>query len=196
MSGGGTVLARGVCLVQRPRAAALHVRPRRRESQLGQVARGVQGLGPEGAAALALAHGGARGVRPRRARPRPHPGRADVAARTGTKTSRCLRDAAARRAGVFLKKFEAGPTWRSFTARRSRLEALRMVLAAFYYYGDHRDLHYPLRRQRQMCIRDSIHSIQERNSCTLYTDYNAPDCNGCTGLCHTYIIIGLSLIHI
>ena len=21
-------------------------------------------------------------------------------------------------------------------------------------YGDHRDLHYPLRRQRQMCIRD------------------------------------------
>eukprot|EP00658_Telonema_sp_P-2_P025091 TRINITY_DN20101_c0_g1_i1.p1 TRINITY_DN20101_c0_g1~~TRINITY_DN20101_c0_g1_i1.p1 ORF type:complete len:102 (-),score=27.75 TRINITY_DN20101_c0_g1_i1:72-377(-) len=32
---------------------------------------------------------------------------------------------------------------------------------AYYYifffegYGDHRDLHYPLRRQRQMCIRDS-----------------------------------------
>eukprot|EP00828_Plagiopyla_frontata_P032665 TRINITY_DN42536_c0_g1_i1.p3 TRINITY_DN42536_c0_g1~~TRINITY_DN42536_c0_g1_i1.p3 ORF type:complete len:110 (+),score=19.31 TRINITY_DN42536_c0_g1_i1:53-382(+) len=25
-------------------------------------------------------------------------------------------------------------------------------------YGDHRDLHYPLRRQRQMCIRDSINA--------------------------------------
>ena len=31
---------------------------------------------------------------------------------------------------------------------RERAERIRS-------YGDHRDLHYPLRRQRQMCIRDS-----------------------------------------
>eukprot|EP00656_Telonema_subtile_P017588 TRINITY_DN19454_c0_g1_i1.p1 TRINITY_DN19454_c0_g1~~TRINITY_DN19454_c0_g1_i1.p1 ORF type:complete len:158 (+),score=48.46 TRINITY_DN19454_c0_g1_i1:93-566(+) len=33
-------------------------------------------------------------------------------------------------------------------------------MAFFFFYGDgdHRDLHYPLRRQRQMCIRDSINA--------------------------------------
>eukprot|EP00828_Plagiopyla_frontata_P006875 TRINITY_DN13105_c0_g1_i3.p2 TRINITY_DN13105_c0_g1~~TRINITY_DN13105_c0_g1_i3.p2 ORF type:complete len:232 (+),score=22.07 TRINITY_DN13105_c0_g1_i3:35-730(+) len=30
----------------------------------------------------------------------------------------------------------------------------------FQCYGNHRDLHYPLRRQRQMCIRDRINSAQ------------------------------------
>eukprot|EP00828_Plagiopyla_frontata_P027736 TRINITY_DN3597_c0_g1_i3.p1 TRINITY_DN3597_c0_g1~~TRINITY_DN3597_c0_g1_i3.p1 ORF type:complete len:554 (-),score=92.69 TRINITY_DN3597_c0_g1_i3:60-1721(-) len=30
------------------------------------------------------------------------------------------------------------------------------IFLVFYRYGDHRDLHYPLRRQRQMCIRDRI----------------------------------------
>eukprot|EP00828_Plagiopyla_frontata_P006925 TRINITY_DN1314_c0_g1_i1.p1 TRINITY_DN1314_c0_g1~~TRINITY_DN1314_c0_g1_i1.p1 ORF type:complete len:463 (+),score=24.23 TRINITY_DN1314_c0_g1_i1:27-1415(+) len=36
--------------------------------------------------------------------------------------------------------------------------SLLFLLLVFFFqcYGDHRDLHYPLRRQRQMCIRDRL----------------------------------------
>eukprot|EP00658_Telonema_sp_P-2_P033478 TRINITY_DN24568_c0_g1_i5.p1 TRINITY_DN24568_c0_g1~~TRINITY_DN24568_c0_g1_i5.p1 ORF type:complete len:184 (+),score=43.81 TRINITY_DN24568_c0_g1_i5:36-587(+) len=36
----------------------------------------------------------------------------------------------------------------------------------FKGYGDHRDLHYPLRRQRQMCIRDRCYAVQRDVDCT------------------------------
>eukprot|EP00658_Telonema_sp_P-2_P066320 TRINITY_DN55367_c0_g1_i1.p1 TRINITY_DN55367_c0_g1~~TRINITY_DN55367_c0_g1_i1.p1 ORF type:complete len:509 (+),score=116.14 TRINITY_DN55367_c0_g1_i1:79-1605(+) len=38
------------------------------------------------------------------------------------------------------------------------LPHLLLFFFVFEGYGDHRDLHYPLRRQRQMCIRDSINA--------------------------------------
>eukprot|EP00828_Plagiopyla_frontata_P040877 TRINITY_DN5664_c0_g1_i3.p1 TRINITY_DN5664_c0_g1~~TRINITY_DN5664_c0_g1_i3.p1 ORF type:complete len:140 (-),score=21.47 TRINITY_DN5664_c0_g1_i3:76-495(-) len=41
------------------------------------------------------------------------------------------------------------------SSQLSLLSCITYVLSFFFkWYGDHRDLHYPLRRQRQMCIRD------------------------------------------
>ncbi len=33
----------------------------------------------------------------------------------------------------------------------------------FYCYGDHRDVHLSIRRQRQMCIRDSTWKVNKEN---------------------------------
>ena len=39
-------------------------------------------------------------------------------------------------------------------------QRLSFFLSFFFKcYGDHRDLHYPLRRQRQMCIRDRFNPV-------------------------------------
>eukprot|EP00656_Telonema_subtile_P042586 TRINITY_DN4830_c0_g1_i2.p1 TRINITY_DN4830_c0_g1~~TRINITY_DN4830_c0_g1_i2.p1 ORF type:complete len:645 (-),score=88.58 TRINITY_DN4830_c0_g1_i2:154-2088(-) len=42
-----------------------------------------------------------------------------------------------------------------------------LVYTSFFFkrYGDHRDLHYPLRRQRQMCIRDRSTGRRLRHTC-------------------------------
>ena len=57
---------------------------------------------------------------------------------------------------------------------RSDLRAIRKTLDGAYRdfsreYGDHRDLHSPSRRQRQMCIRDSSYTIYETSK-----SYSAP----------------------
>eukprot|EP00828_Plagiopyla_frontata_P043852 TRINITY_DN6991_c0_g1_i12.p1 TRINITY_DN6991_c0_g1~~TRINITY_DN6991_c0_g1_i12.p1 ORF type:complete len:187 (+),score=10.73 TRINITY_DN6991_c0_g1_i12:3-563(+) len=54
----------------------------------------------------------------------------------------------------------------------------RYFIQGFFFqgYGDHRDLHYPLRRQRQMCIRDSFNV--PRNFSQQYTPQTFDLCSG------------------